>query len=86
MMRKYSTVKARARYATVAMAGVALAYQNEDFRQQLSDTVFGRQLANECGESAEEAAAELDKIFKESGGMLSQEELMEMVMKKKNQM
>jgi hypothetical protein len=29
-------------------------------------------------------AADLDKIFKESGGMLSQEELMEMVMKKKN--
>lgn len=26
----------------------------------------------------------MDKIFRESGGMLSQEELVEMVMKKKN--
>ena len=84
-MQKCSKIKSRARFATAAFTGTALAYQNEDFRENVNKTILGQQLlANECAGSAEEMAADLDKIFKESGGMLSQEELMEMVMKKKN--
>lgn len=47
---------------------------------------MGATTSYECAttEEVEQQAADLEKIFKESGGMMSQEELLELVMKKRN--
>jgi len=65
------------RFATAALAGGALAYSNQQIRDKMLFNNRGKM--HECA-TAEEEAAELEKIFKEGGGMMSQEELMELVM------
>lgn len=52
------------------MATAVLAYKNESVRDMIQDFTFAQDRIGECA-SAEEQAAELDKILKESGGMIS---------------
>lgn len=54
-------------------------------KEKFQTAFMGPTTSYECA-SAEEQAADLERIFKESGGMMSQEELLELVMKKKNQL
>lgn len=76
---------AQYRFTSAALAGAALAYSNQDFRERLQTIVAGPLTSNECA-TAEEQAADLDKIFKESGGMASQEELLEAVVQRKHRL
>ena len=62
----------------------SLSEKSQQFNQLLGLSTAIAECSDGANKSAEETAAELDKIFKEEGGMLSQEELMEMVMKRKN--
>ena len=83
-IKKYAINHGNSRYAAAALSGAALTYTNKDVREKIRAIVAGPLTSNECASSAEEQAADLEKIFKESGGMISQEELMEMVMAKKS--
>ena len=56
-MRKCSSVKPRAQFATAAFSGALLAYKNEDFRQKVQNSILGQKIPNECDNSAEELAA-----------------------------
>lgn len=78
LIKKCTMHKGSTKFAATALTGAALAYSNEDFREKLQAIVAGPLTSHECA-TADEAAADLEKIFKESGGMISQEELMEMV-------
>lgn len=82
-IKKYALNHGNSRFAAAALSGAALTYTNKDVREKLRAIVSGPLTLNECA-TAEEQAADLEKIFKESGGMISQEELMEMVMAKKS--
>lgn len=57
-------------YGGAAVATAVLAYKNESVRDMIQDFTFAQDRIGECA-SAEEQAAELDKILKESGGMIS---------------
>ena len=83
LFKKQSMYRSKAKYGAAALSGAMLAYKNDQFREEVQRLACGPLKANECA-TAEEQAADLEKIFKESGGMLSQEELMELIMKKKN--
>ncbi len=85
LIKKYSMHKSNARFTAAGLTGAALAYGNKEFREKLQTTLAGPLTSHECA-TAEEQAADLEKIFKESGGMMSQEELMELVMSRKNRL
>ena len=82
-IKRYMAIGSRSQFATVAFTGGALAYSNEVFRDKLKHLLAAQPNCSLC-DTAEQQAADLDKILRESGGMLSQEELVDMMMKKKN--